>query len=55
MAINKLFASPAIALLKSGSAYLDRRICKGVPTNFTDQKKKRKRKEQRDARRKNRK
>lgn len=55
MAINKLFAATAMAMLESGSAYLDRRMCKGSITHFTDAKKKRKRKAERAARRINRK
>lgn len=55
MTLNKLFAATAMAMLVSGSAYLERRAYKGVPTHSTDPKKKRKRKEQRTARRTNRK
>ena len=55
MSVNSLFAASAIAMLVSGSAYIERRAYKGVPSHTTDPKKKRKRKDQRAARRKNRK
>ena len=55
MAINKLIVGTAMPMLKSGSAYLDRRMSKGIPTHFTDAKKKHKCKAERAARRKNRK
>ena len=40
--------------VNAGSAYLKRRAYKGAPSQITDAKKKRKRKEQRIARRRNR-
>lgn len=50
-----LFAALAASMLAAGSNYVERRAYKGVPSHTPDPKKKRKRKDQRVARRKNRK
>lgn len=52
--IIERMAAIASMYVAAGSTYLERRAYKGAPTHSTDPKKKRKRKEQRTARRKNR-